>query len=176
MQHYRSNWATLLGLALGMASGLAQAQQQPVLSASISEPEAMVSAPQPAVATPAPVISELVSSSRNAVHIVPFKAGEQRLADRQFWALVAFTAGSAALDGETTIHGLQRGGLREINPLLGSHPDRARFYATVGAGDTALAYLAYRLKRSGHDRLWKMPLLGAGTVHLGGAINNLLRF
>lgn len=178
MEHYRSNWAVILGLALGMASGLAQAQQQPVLSASISEPEPMISAPQPLVAAQQqPIVSAshpLLSSSRN--RIVPPTAGEQRVADRQFWTLVAFTAGSAVLDGETTMHGLQSAGLREMNPLLGSHPDRARFYATVGATDTALAYLAYRLKRSGHDKLWKMPLLGASTVHLGGAINNLLRF
>ncbi len=170
MVHYRSNWAVVLGLALGMASGVARAQQTPVLSASASASEPMISAPEPIVSSaPQP----LVSSSRSAIRIVPPTAGEQRVADRQFWTLVAFTAGSAVLDGETTIRGLQTPGRREMNPLLGSHPDRARFYATVGATDAAMAYLAYRLKRSGHDKLWRMPLLGSSTVHLGGAINNL---
>ncbi len=162
MVHYRSNWAVVLGLALGMASGVARAQQTPGLSASVSAAEPMISAPEPRV-----------SSSRSAIRMVPPAAGEQRFADRQFWTMVAFTAGSAVLDGETTIRGLQTPGRRELNPLLGSHPDRARFYATVGVTDAALAYLAYRLKRSGHDKLWKMPLLGASSVHLGGAINNL---
>jgi hypothetical protein len=36
-----------------------------------------------------------------------------------------------------------------------------------------MSYLAYRLKRSGHDKLWKVPLIGTSTIHLGGAINNL---
>lgn len=60
-----------------------------------------------------------------------------------------------------------------MNPVLGSHPDRARFYATAGATDAALGYLAYRLKRGGHDKLWRIPLVGAGVAHLSGAINNL---
>jgi hypothetical protein len=170
MGRYRGNWAVILGLVLGMASGVARAQQIPVLSASMSAAEPMISAPEPIVSSaPQP----LVSSSSNALRIVPPAAGEQRVADRQFWTLVAFTAGTAVLDGETTMHGLQTPGRREMNPLLGSHPDRARFYATVGATDAAFSYLAYRLKRGGHDKLWKLPLLGAGTVHLGGAINNL---
>lgn len=179
MEHYRSNWAVVLGLALGMATGLVQAQQQPVLSASISPAEPTLSASQPMVAAPEPLVTALrplLSSSPNPLRIAPPTAGEHRVADRQFWILVASTAGSAVLDGETTIHGLQRGGLREMNPLLGSHPDRARFYVTVGAGDAALVYVAYRLKRGGHDKLWKMPVVGAGSVHLGGAINNLLRY
>ncbi|MGO9210192.1 MAG: hypothetical protein ACLPXM_02580 [Terriglobales bacterium] len=170
MGRYRSNWAMILGLVLGMASGAARAQQTPVLSASMSTAEPMISAPEPIVSSaPQP----LVSSSRNTLRIAPPVAGEQRIADRQYWTLVAFTAGSAIVDGETTIRGLQTPGRREMNPLLGSHPDRARFYTTVGATDAALSYLAYRLKRGGHDKLWKLPLLGAGAVHLGGAINNL---
>jgi len=170
MGRYRSNWAMILGLVLGMASGVARAQQTPVLSASMSAAEPMISAPEPIVSTaPQP----LVSSSRSGLRIVPPAAGEQRVADRQYWTLVAFTAGSAIMDGETTVRGLQTPGRREMNPLLGSHPDRARFYATVGATDAALSYLAYRLKRGGHDKLWKVPLLGAGAVHLGGALNNL---
>jgi len=170
MVDYRSNWAVILGLALGMATGMAQAQQTPVLNASMSAAEPMNSAPEPM--TPS-ASQPLVSSSRSAIRIVPPVAGEQRVADRQFWTMVAFTAGSAVLDGETTIHGLETPGRREMNPLLGSHPDRARFYATVGATDAAMSYLAYRLKRSGHDKLWKTPLMGASAVHLGGAINNL---
>jgi len=164
MVGYRSNWAVILGLSLGMMSGMARAQQVTVLSASIP------SAPEPiAPSLPQPPLS----SSRSSIQVVPPAAGEQRVADRQFWSMVAFTAGSAVLDGETTIRGLQTPGRREMNPLLGPHPDRARFYATVGATDTAMAYLAYRLKRSGHDKLWRVPLLGASSVHLGGAMNNL---
>ncbi len=170
MARYRSNWAVILGLSLGMMSGVARAQQAPVLSASTSAVEPMISAPEP-IAPSAP--QPLLSSSRSTIHIVPSTAAERRVADRQFWTMVAFTAGSAVLDGETTIRGLQTPGRREMNPLLGSHPNRARFYATVGATDTAMAYLAYRLKRSGHDKLWRVPLLGASSVHLGGAMNNL---
>lgn len=163
-------------LALAMAS-TARAQQTEVLSASISTPEPLISAPEPVVAAPAVTASNpLLSSGHNRFRIVPLAAGEGRVADRQYWSLVGFTAASAVFDGETTMHGLQNKGLREMNPLLGSHPDRARFYATVGATDAGFAYLAYRLKRSGHDKLWRMPLLGAGAAHMAGGINNLLRF
>jgi hypothetical protein len=170
MARYRGNWAVVLGLALGMASGVAWAQQTQVLTASATAAQPMISAPEPIVSTaPQPQFS----SSRSGLRILPPVAGERRVADRQFWTMVAFTAGSAVLDGESTIRGLQTPGRREMNPLLGSHPNRARFYATAGATDAALAYLSYRLKRSGHDKLWKLPLLGASTVHLGGAVNNL---
>jgi len=170
MGRYRRRWAVISGLALGMAAGVAWAQQIPVLSASASTAEPTISAPEPNVSS---ALQPLVSSSRSALNIVPPAAGAQRVADRQYWALVAFTAGCAVMDGETTIHDLRIPGRREMNPLLGSHPDRARFYATVGATDAAIGYLAYRLKRGGHEKLWKVPLLGAGAVHLGGAINNL---
>ena len=169
MARYRSNWAVVLGLALGMASGVARAQQTPVLTASATAAQPMISAPEPIVSTSQPQFS----SSRSGLRIVPPVAGERRVADRQFWTMVAFTAGSAVLDGESTIRGLQTPGRREMNPLLGSHPNRARFYATARATDAALAYLAYRLKRSGHNKMWKLPLLGAGSAHLGGAVNNL---
>jgi len=115
MVNYRSNWAVILGLVLGMVSGVARAQQTTVLNASISAAEPVVSAPEPIVSAPQP----LVSSSRGTIRIVPPAAGEQRVADRQFWTMVAFTAGSAVLDGETTIHGLETPGRRKMNPLLG---------------------------------------------------------
>lgn len=170
MVGYRSNWAVILGLSLGMMAGAARAQQTPVLSASVSTAEPMISAPEPIISlAPQP----LVSSGNSTLHIVPPATAERRVADPQFWTLVTVTAGTAVLDGETTIRSLQTPGRREINPLLGSHPGRARFYATVGATDAAVAYVAYRLKRSGHEKLWKVPLVGASSVHLGGAINNL---
>lgn len=157
-----------------MVACLAQAQQQAVIRISALPGDAMVSAPQPVsrAVEPAALFPVLGAGT---LRIAPSVAA-QRTADRRFWTLVAVTAGSAVLDGETTMHGLQQTGLREMNPLLGSHPDRARFYATVGAGDTALAYLAYHLKRTGHEKLWRIPLVGAAGVHLGGGVNNLLRF
>lgn len=167
---YWSHWASILGLAFAMAAGAAQAQQTPVLSASASTAEPMISAPEP---IPSSASRPLVSSGGSTFHVVAPVASEPRVADRQFWILVGATAGAAVLDGETTIRSLQTPGRQEINPLLGTHPDRVRFYTTVGAIDAGVAYLAYRLKRSGHDKLWKLPLVGASTVHLGGSINNL---
>ena len=170
MRRYRSNWILILGLALGMAPGMAWAQQAPRMNASMSAAEPMISAPEPIVSN-APEPS--ANSSRSSFHIAPAPAAEQPVADRQYWTLVAITAGAAVMDGETTMHGLETPGRHEMNPLLGSHPDRLRFYSTVGATDAGFAYLAYRLKRGGHEKLWKAPLVGATTVHLGGAINNL---
>ena len=170
MLPHRSNWVLVLGLAFWMTAGVAQAQQAPVLSASAPNAEVMISTPEPILpSAPQPP----VNSRSNTPNLATPRGGEQRVAARHFWTLVSVTASTAVLDGETTIRGLQNPGRQEINPLLGTHPDRARFYATVGAADAAVAYLAYRLKRSGHDKLWKVPLLGASSVHLGGAINNL---
>ena len=169
MVHYRSYWAVTLSVSLGILSGVARAQQAPVLSASVATAEAMISAPDP---SPSSEPQPLVSSSRSAIRVVS-PVREHRVADRKFWTLVAITGSCAVLDGESTIHGLQAPGRREMNPVLGSHPDRARFYATVGVTDAAFSYLAYRLKRSGHDKLWKMPLFGASAAHISGAINNL---
>ena len=177
MTKYSRIFAAIV-LTLAVVS-VARAQQTPVLSASISAPEPLISAPEPAVAAAQPIesaASPLLRSNRNGLRIVPLAEGQRRVADRTYWSLVGFTAASAIFDGETTMHGLQNKGLREMNPFLGSHPDRARFYATVGAADAGFSYLAYRLKRGGHDKLWKMPLLGAGAAHIGGGINNLLRF
>lgn len=148
-------WLVCLMFIIALAGTALHAQESPVLSAaarSSSEP--------------------LISSSRNMVRVPPVAPG-QRVADKPFWTLVAVTAGSAVLDGETTMRGLATGRYREVNPVLGSHPGRARFYLTVGATDAALSYVAWRLKRGGHEKLWKVPLLGATTVHLGGAFNNL---
>jgi len=153
-----------------MMTGAAQAQEASVMSASASTSDATVSAAGPIVASaPQP----FVSSGSSTFHIAPPVAEGQRVTNRNYWTLVGITAGAAVLDGETTMRGLQTPGRQEINPLLGTHPDRARFYTTVGAVDAGMACLAYRLKRSGHDKLWKLPLVGASTVHLGGSINNL---
>jgi hypothetical protein len=166
MSAYRSNWAAILGLLVGFLSLTAQAQHVTILNASLpGEPTA--SAPEP-ISPPAPALT-----ASSYIRLAPPVAVEARVADRHFWTLVAFTGGSAVLDGESTMRGLQHPGTREMNPLLGSHPNRARFYASAGASDAAIAYLAYRFKRAGHEKLWKAPLLGAGTVHLGASINNL---
>jgi hypothetical protein len=77
------------------------------------------------------------------------------------------------MDVETTMRGVGTGRVHEINPLLGPYPSRARFYGTVGTIDAALAMLSWHLKKNGHKKLWRVPLLGATTVHLGGAMNNL---
>jgi len=139
-----------------MMTGAAQAQEASVMSASASTGESMTSAPGPIIASaPQP----LVSSGSSTFHIAPPVAEGQRVTDRNYWTLVGVTAGAAVLDGETTIRGLQTPGRQEINPLLGTHPNRARFYTTVGAVDAGMAYVAYRLKRSGHDKLWTLPLV-----------------
>lgn len=170
MKGYRSNWAGILGLLVVIVSLTAHAQQTTIFSASVAAAEPTLSAPEPANS---PVPEPLISSSSSAIRIAPPAAGERRVADRQFWTFVSFTAGAAIMDGETTIRGLQTPGRREMNPVLGAHPNRLRFYSTVGATDAGFAYLAYRLKRGGHDKLWRIPLVGASVAHLSGAINNL---
>jgi hypothetical protein len=170
MKGYPSKWVGILGLSILFLSLASHAQQTTILNASVAAAEPTPFAPEPAT-SPAP--EPLIAPSSTSIRTTSPVVGQKRVADRQFWAFVSVTAATAIMDGESTIHGLQTPGRREMNPVLGSHPNRLRFYSTVGATDAGFGYLAYRLRRGGHDKLWRIPLVGAGFAHLSGAINNL---
>ena len=150
-------WATVLLITLVLLSGMLHAQEQSAARATLVPSDPMVSS----------------SHSAFGMGISLPLPPSRRTADRPFWAIVALTAGSAVLDGESTMRGLETGRYREVNPLLGARPNRVRFYATAGATDGALGLLAWHLKHTGHEKMWKVPLMGATSVHLGGTINNM---
>jgi len=146
-------WATVLLISLVLFSGILHAQEGWATRVTLAPADAMVSS---GIAISAPL------------------PPPRRTADRPFWTMVALTVGSSVFDGETTMQGLETGRYHEVNPLLGAHPNRLRFYATAGATDAAMGLLAWHLKHNGHEKLWKVPLLGTTAAHLAGAINNVV--
>ena len=146
-------WATVVLISLVLFSGILHAQEGSATRVTLAPADAIVSSGS-AISTPPPP--------------------RQRTADRPFWTMVALAAGSSVFDGETTMQGLETGRYREVNPLLGAHPNRVRFYVTAGATDAAMGLLAWHLKHNGHEKLWKVPLLGTTAAHVAGAINNIV--
>ena len=117
---------------------------------------------QPLRLTPPPLRIEPAPSRRR-----------KPVADRSFWLAAMFQVGAAIADIESTQYGLGHGA-RELNPLYGTHPTRARQYAIampIGAG--VLAW-SYRLKRSApHSRYWLIPPSVVGSIHSAAVVHNL---
>jgi hypothetical protein len=106
----------------------------------------------------------------------PASAGPPRgrTLDKKFWLLTAATASVTVVDVQLTQYYLHRDPWRrELNPIFGPHPSRARMYATVAAENLGAAYLAYRLKKSQHRRLrrlWWLPQTLVITGHGVGLV------
>ena len=71
-----------------------------------------------------------------------------KTADRAFWLWTIADVASTVADGENTFYALRKAGVRESNPLLGSHPTRARYYPLELGLCAFQTYLAYRWKRA----------------------------
>ena len=104
---------------------------------------------------------------------------EKRTLDRKFWLLTAATASISVLDVEVSQHNLHlKPPWREVNPIYGSHPSRARMYGTVAGENLLCAYLAYRLKKSprrGLRRLWWLPQTLTIGEHAGCVVFSVTR-
>ena len=102
-----------------------------------------------------------------------------RTLDKKWWVLTAATASVAVLDVELTQHYLHtQPWHRELNPIFGPRPSRARMYGTVAAENFLAAYLAYRLKKSQHRRLrrlWWLPQTISIGGHAGGVVFTVTR-
>jgi len=111
----------------------------------------------------------------------PASAGPPRgrALDKNFWLLTAATASVAVLDVELTQHYLHTAPWhRELNPIFGPRPSRARMYATVAAENLGVAYLSYRLKKSQHRRLrrlWWLPQTISISAHGAGVVFTVTR-
>lgn len=93
--------------------------------------------------------------------------------DRQFVLLNSFVFLATAADAETSLHAVHLG-LREVNPIFGSHPTRTEYYS-VGTGlDLLTVYLSYHYKRISPSRtLWKAFPLSTIAVHSFDTVFNL---
>lgn len=103
-----------------------------------------------------------------------------RTADRSFWLIVATEQVGAIADAEVTHWSLEHNG-REGNPVIGSHPSRAKLYGIMEASAGVLTYYTWRFKRQDdaiaadprpapyklapHRFTWWKPLVISAAVH-----------
>jgi len=95
-----------------------------------------------------------------------------RVFDGKFKVLAALSIATMTADLESTLHCSPT--CREINPLNGSHPTRARLYG-INAPLLISELLMSRVlrKRSPDRKLWTIPLLTTSVEHMFGVASNL---
>lgn len=98
--------------------------------------------------------------------------------NRRFWILAAIQIGATVADGETTQWALRRHpDAREINPLFGPRPDRAKMYG-IALSITALQILLQHHAKSISERTGRLPsawIVGASVntgLHTFLAVHN----
>jgi hypothetical protein len=94
------------------------------------------------------------------------------LFDRKFKILTALSIVTMTADLESTLHCAQS--CREVNPLYGSHPTRARLYginAPFVVGELMISRMLR--KRVPEGKSWTFPALAVSAAHLVGVASNL---
>lgn len=84
---------------------------------------------------------------------------------KKFWILWAAGIGLAIADVESTAHCLKQPTCRELNPLYGKRPSRARMYATKGAVLGIFFHYSKRWKREGDTSDWMAPPIASIAMH-----------
>ena len=95
-----------------------------------------------------------------------------RVFDGKFKVLAALSIATTTADLESTLHCSPT--CREINPLNGSHPTRARLYginAPLLVGELMMSRVLR--KRSPDRKLWTIPLVTTSAEHMFGVASNL---
>lgn len=85
---------------------------------------------------------------------------------------LAMLIGGNGLDAGSTIYALRQPGIREANPLLGSHPGTGTVLAAK-VGGTAAEWLLLRLLAKKHPKLANGLAKGIGGAMAGIGVNNL---
>lgn len=123
-----------------------------------SSTDALLYTPAPRIAEPKPAFHKKLFVTELAAYTVP-----------------------NILDGITTVHGVRRGFTESSWPrgsaeLLGSRPGIARYTATMGGLEVAVAFASYRLQHSQNRylRLMGHSLMAEGAIdHSIGFVSNL---
>jgi hypothetical protein len=111
-----------------------------------------------------------------ALRIDPVPEREpSQVTSRPFVLLTLAAVGATVADAESTRYGLSRG-LKESNPLMGSHPSRARMYGISLPALAVVEFWSYKLKKTApHSKRWMIPLTVTSAVHTGACVNNLIQ-
>jgi hypothetical protein len=105
-------------------------------------------------------------------NIRPVTSTEQRDPHRRAFLLLSTAAViSTIADAELTAHCVATNpDCREVNPLYGSHPTRARLYLTSAPFTVAQIWFSNRLrKKYPEKKLWMLPTISVTAVHSFGA-------
>ncbi len=130
---------------------------------------------------------ELVSASNADLIVAPaprtnfigdgraIPQGKSPTFDRSFAILAMVSAATMVADIELTANCMRTVvNCRELNPLLGSDPSRARLYGVNVPIYMSGVVLSRMLKRKFPERkLWMMPLLSLTGTHASGVASNM---
>ncbi len=123
-----------------------------------------------AMFAPAPIVPSSSSVGLKLQPSIP-EQPTPRVFDGKFKVLAALSIATTTADLESTLHCST---CREINPLNGAHPTRARLYginAPLLAGELMMSRLLR--KRSPERKLWTIPLVTTSAEHMFGVASNL---
>jgi hypothetical protein len=92
-------------------------------------------------------------------------------ADAAYWSWMTVSAAAMVADVETTVRAVENPRCREVNPLVGDNPTRAKMYALKGSAGALIATLSYVGKKKGWKKWWLIPLVTTGAQG-GVAVSN----
>lgn len=114
----------------------------------------------------------LVCSLSFAQSAIPNKPEVRKAPQKNFWLVAGIDAASTFADAHAT-NGAQDRGCVEATPFFGGeHPSPGRVYGTMFGIMAAEQTVSYFLRRSGHHKLWLIPMLTNSGMHLEGAVHS----
>ncbi len=146
----------------------------------VGQNESQMALPDAPIADTSLRLDESVASSSRAAFVLPTFGVEPRgglkwkTVDREFVLLNAVSTLAAALDVQTTVHGLRSSSqIAEINPLFGSRPTLGRILAIAGPVQIFTIFESYRTKRDAPRRgVWRAGPRVSIVAHSVAALNN----
>jgi hypothetical protein len=128
--------------------------------------------------TPAPAAYHRSIKPLSPLRPPLLETAKTKIVSRPFLLLSGAAVGAAVLDIESTAHCLANDpSCRDINPLFGNHPSRARLYGISMGVLGAQIFSSYSLRRAHpHSKLWMAPLVVGIGVHSVAASLNFSHF
>lgn len=135
---------------------------------------------------PVPRVNVKLIDDRTGEHVTFNLPVPHRTVDRAYttWATVSQVSG--VIDNETSLYAIKDYRAVELNPLLGPHPSRGRYYAIDEFFFVVTSYASYRAKREADaarefgatpdftHRYWWMSMAANTTVHVVGTVLTLV--
>jgi hypothetical protein len=104
--------------------------------------------------------------------VLPDKPQLKTSSMRNFWIVAGVDAAATFADAYATNDSLNHGCLEKTPFFGGAHPSPARVYGTMFGIMATEQTASYFLRRSGHHKLWLVPMFTNSGMHLEGAIHS----